>query len=569
MKFISLFLICLTACLLCVDTTNGLSLHLLTAPIFTAFVVSYAVSVLPDNLGKVVGILTGEIVIVICLVDCYCQELFQTPIAPQILSNTLLSDSREIQEFLSTFVDWYLLSHWRITAEVSLAILLPLSYLPFISRKIKVKWNRTSRIVVIVLASSCFIYEIPSTYRFLQLFGQRGDMQNIEGLIFRHYHEEIPTPLHRFAFAWYSLKQSAQQLANIKHATLSAQIDSCTHLSPNIVLVIGESYNKHHSTLYGYQLPTTPLQQKRLDDGELYVFRDVVTPWNITSNVFLNLFSLWEYGMSEPITTKPLFPLLFRRAGYSVNFFSNQYLLKGFHKGATNQAGHFFLADGEMTDSLFTFRNKISNKYDIGLVRQVTEFKMNEKQENYTLDIIHLIGQHFEYSSRYPETDAAFSVNDYANRDISKDAKEIVMHYDNATHYNDMVLDSIITAYEHDDAIILFVSDHGEEAYDDMQVHGRLFQEPTASQAKYEFEVPMWIWCSDSYKNRHSDVVQQIEQSLDKPFMTDGLPQLLLYLAGISSKWNEDSRNLLSPNYHGKKRMICGSTDYDQLIKRP
>ena len=45
-------------------------------------------------------------------------------------------------------------------------------------------------------------------------------------------------------------------------------------------------------------------------------------------------------------------------------------------------------------------------------------------------------------------------------------------------------------------------------------------------------------------------LIQQIEQSHDKPFMTDGLPQLLLYLAGISSKWNQEDKNLLSPNYH-------------------
>ena len=128
------------------------------------------------------------------------------------------------------------------------------------------------------------------------------------------------------------------------------------------MLVIGESYNKHHSALYGYRLPTTPLQQRRKDGGELFVFDDVVSPWNITSNVFLDIFSVWECGMASRIDDMPLFPVLFRRAGYSVNFFSNQYLLRGFHKGATNQSGHFFLADSEMSDSLFTFRNRKPSK---------------------------------------------------------------------------------------------------------------------------------------------------------------------------------------------------------------
>ena len=556
----------MAACLLCIDTTSGLSLHLLTASVLTALGFSCATSFFPDKLSRIVGIIIGEVVIAICLVDCYCQELFHTPITPQILSNVLLSDSREIQEFLSTFIDCHLLSHWRITAEVSLTIFLPLSYLPCVSRRITVKWSVIGRNPLIALLSLCFIYDMPSTYRFLQLFCQRGDLQNMEGLIFRHYHEKIPTPLHRYVFAWYSLKLSVQQLENIKRATISAQIDSCSHLSPHIVLVIGESYNKHHSTLYGYRLQTTPMQQNRLDNGELYVFHDVVTPWNITSNVFLDLFSMWEYGQSESIANKPLFPMLFRRAGYSVNFFSNQYLLKGFRKGATNQTGYFFLTDGEVSDSLFTFRNKTTSKYDMGLVAQVSDFKNCIDQAEYTLDIIHLIGQHFDYSSRYPKAKARFSVNNYMKRTISKDAKRIVMHYDNATYYNDMVLDSIISIYEREESIVLFVADHGEETYDDLLVHGRLFQEPTAPQVRYEFEVPMWIWCSESYRSNHPDIMQRIKQSLDKPFMTDGLPQLLLCLAGISSKWNKECRNLLSPYYYCKQRIICGSTDYNQLV---
>ena len=77
-----------------------------------------------------------------------------------------------------------------------------------------------------------------------------------------------------------------------------------------------------------------------------------------------------------------------------------------------------------------------------------------------------------------------------------------------------------------------------------------------------------WRYGRDLWINGTVPLIQQIEQSHDKPFMTDGLPQLLLYLAGISSKWNQEDKNLLSPNYHCKKRIICGSIDYDQLIKR-
>lgn len=552
----------MTACLLCLDTTSGLSIHCLTAPILTTVILSWPTKLLPYRIRLVVQFILGECFIALCLVDCYCQEFFGTPITPQILTNTLLSDVREANEFLSTFIGWYVLLHWRLALLLLLAVILPLFM--FWKGDFSINLSRKYKIVEISICILCMIVEVPTAYKYFQLFLQKQNLEKIEGLIFRHYHEEIPTPLHRIVFAYYSSIQSGHVLDGIKHSTFSAEIDSCSYLSHHIVLVIGESYNKHHSSLYDYRLPTTPMQQERRNRGELFLFTNVVTPWNITSNVFLDIFSLWEQDYKDNVTIYPLFPILFRRAGYSVNFFSNQYLLKGFCKGATNQAGHFFLADYEMSDSLFTYRNKKHNKFDMRLVNQVADYK-NHVQSSYTLDIIHLIGQHFDYSSRYPSANARFSLADYQDKNLTKEAKEIVMHYDNATFYNDMVLDSLISIYEREEAIILFIADHGEEVYDDMLVHGRLFQKPTASQAKQEFEVPMWIWCSDDYRQSHPEILDGIEKALNKPFMTDAVPQLLLFLAGITCQWTDESSNLLSPKYQKRSRVIGGIVDYDTL----
>lgn len=564
MRFIPLFLTCLVACLLCIDTTGRFTFHCLISPLLTAIFISWPTNFLPHRIREIVQFFIGELFILICLVDCYCQEILLTPITPQIISNVFLSNLREINEFCSTFIGFYVLSYWRISALLLLCMILPIGLL--YNHGIP-KLNHLGRRSVVLLLMFCIACEVQPSYRFIQLFFHHRDLQNMEGLIFRHYHEEIPTPLHRFVFACYSLRQSSYVLDNIKVSTFSVQIDSCSYLSPHIVLVIGESYNKHHSTLYGYQLPTTPLQQKRNDNDELFVFDNVVSPWNITSNVFLDIFSVWEYGMTTAIDEMPLFPILFRRAGYSVNFFSNQYLLNGFRKGTTNQAGHFFLADSEMSDSLFTYRNRRPSKFDLGLVEQVKQFKVEHQLSIYTLDIIHLVGQHFDYSLRCPPTDWAFSIEDYANKGINDDSKKIIMQYDNATHYNDIVLDSIITMYGHEEAIIIYVADHGEEVYDELPVHGRLFQEPTKFQAKNEFEVPMWIWCSRSYQEKHHDLVQDIRSSTSKSFLTDGMPQVLLYLAGIKCKWSNEKRNILSSRYQPKQRIIGGSVDYDNLMK--
>ncbi len=562
MKSFILFLTCLTACLLCVNTTNKLSIHSLTSPILTAFLLSWITTILPNTLRPIIQVLLGECVIVICIVDCYCQVFLGTPITPQLLSNVQLSDTREAHEFLSTFIGINVIRHWRIATLLLVAILFPISFLlrwqqPIIKKRLNYVW--------IAILSFCIVYEIPALYKYSLLFIQKQNMENLEGLIFRHYHEQTPTPVHRIIFAYFTSIQSGQVLDQIKHSTFEADIDSCEYISPHIVLIIGESYNKHHSSLYNYRLPTTPLQQMRLQQGELFLFTDIVTPWNITSNVFIEMFSLWEHGCKRSISQYPLFPILFQRAGYKVTFFSNQYFLTGFHKGATNQVGHFFLTDMELSNLLFSYRNRKSSKYDLGLFTQMKNYMTDVVRPAYTLDIVHLIGQHFDYSARYPHSQSTFSIEDYEDRTLPKDTKQVIMHYDNATRYNDIVLDSLLSLYEKEETVVLFIADHGEEVYDELAIHGRLFQDPTGTQARYEYEIPMWIWCSKNYRQNHPNIIGSIKQAQNKPFMTDRLPQILLSLAGISCQWSNETSNLLSPTYRTRHRIIGGNTNYDHF----
>ena len=125
MKGFVLFFTILTACLLCFDATSGLSFHWLTASLLTAFLFSWPTAYIPNRLREVVQFVLGEMVLFVCLVDVYCQELFASSITPQILSNVLLSDAREVQELLSTFIGYHVLSYWRIFVLVLLVLLLP------------------------------------------------------------------------------------------------------------------------------------------------------------------------------------------------------------------------------------------------------------------------------------------------------------------------------------------------------------------------------------------------------------------------------------------------------------
>ena len=84
--------------------------------------------------------------------------------------------------------------------------------------------------------------------------------------------------------------------------------------------------------------------------------------------------------------------------------------------------------------------------------------------------------------------------------------------------------------------------------------------------AHYEFEIPFWVYCSPSYRASHPDIYMQIVQAKHRRFMTDALPHMLLYLAGIHAKDYRKEYNVLSPDYNeSRHRILKNTADYDKI----
>ena len=110
--------------------------------------------------------------------------------------------------------------------------------------------------------------------------------------------------------------------------------------------------------------------------------------------------------------------------------------------------------------------------------------------------------------------------------------------------------------------------DHGEECYEETRGficrnHSSAIDYPLA---KYEFEIPFWIYCSPRYAHQHPEIYREIVAARNRKYMTDALPHLLLYLAGIHTPYYQAAYNVLSPQYdEGRKRILKNTADYDLL----
>jgi heptose-I-phosphate ethanolaminephosphotransferase len=263
-----------------------------------------------------------------------------------------------------------------------------------------------------------------------------------------------------------------------------------------------------------------------------------------------------------------MFPQLFRRAGYHVTFLTNQFLPK-VGEEVYDFSGGFFLNHPVLSDSLFDTRNRQLYRYDDGLLRAYDKMAREHKYEH-QLTIFHLMGQHVDYRGRFPQrTRRKFSPEDYNRQDLTAERQQINADYDNATLYNDSIVDEIIRRFEHDNAIVIYVPDHGEMMFDHEgsgeygESFGRTMDVTTDSQVRQQFEIPFWIWMSAAYRNTHPDSYQQVREARDKPFMTDNLDMLLLGLAGISCPDYRPDDDLLNPSYNpSQPRMLMGTLLY-------
>jgi len=333
-----------------------------------------------------------------------------------------------------------------------------------------------------------------------------------------------------------------------------------------LVLVIGESYIKSHASVYGYNLPTTPCLQAERDAGRLTVMTDIVSPYSYTNMAMRAMLSTGNEADGDQWCDHPLVMAIFKHAGYRVSMWDNQ---REFMQGTTNTQGLNGLMYHPRIMALCYDRLNTHNfEYDGQLVE---DYASHDQPVAHELVVLHLRGQHIKAERRYPHTAQwlKFTPADYHRQEpfINADVLQQIAHYDNATRYNDAVMGQIFRHFSHRQAIVVYLSDHGDEVYDYRNSIGRRDDAHNPKlMVRYQHETPMMVWCSPSLIATHADAIRRLRQAASLPGTTDNLPHLLMGLAGISSPYYQARLDMLSPDYRCPRRMVRGRYDYDQLM---
>ena len=304
----------------------------------------------------------------------------------------------------------------------------------------------------------------------------------------------------------------------------------------NVVMIIGESFSKKHSSLYGYEKQTNPYLQTLVDDSLLYVFEDVSSPETGTIPVFKCLMSTYKPEFEEKVKWYECLtlPEVLEKSGYYTFWISNQ-SKTGIYDNIVSKYA-LLCNDNSFVGNKFSgIRRKDLDELIIDTLRYYKKYVFKDTLQ---FTFVHLMGSHSDFGSRYPSKFAKYTSEDYKN--MIESQRKILSEYDNSILYNDSVVYEIINQYKDEEAIIFYFPDHSIDVFDSRDdyvghaIHNSLVSIEVAT------KIPFMIYMSRKYQENYSKNKQRIINSKNKKFRTDDMIYTIMDIIGVEFEDNND-----------------------------
>ncbi|MDY4474570.1 phosphoethanolamine transferase [Mitsuokella sp.] len=226
----------------------------------------------------------------------------------------------------------------------------------------------------------------------------------------------------------------------------------------------------------------------------------------------------YEYGN--------LFDIL-RQAGIHTAWLSNQEASGFFGSIGQTLAGR---CDNQAFTSHLSHTIDLADRYDEEILPLLdAQLSGDEGRYRSSFYVLHLMGAHEDFKRRYPAEQAVFTADDESEgTSFGEEVRELRAEYDNAVRYDDAIVDAIIQRFEMQDAIVIFVSDHGEEVYDIRHLVGH-----GDESSAWQHDIPMVVWMSSAFQRNHADDAARIRRAAEKKWQSDEMIHTLLDLLKI------------------------------------
>ena len=293
-------------------------------------------------------------------------------------------------------------------------------------------------------------------------------------------------------------------------------------------LVIGESQNTLRMSAYGYKLKTTPWLDSMKNNPNLLLFQHAYACQ--VQTVPALSYALTAKNQYNSIKLEQAVSLIdvAKAAGYQTVWLSNQVRFGGWGTPVTVIAEE---ADQKIWINSHQGNTLDTEYYDGELINRLQDIKRSDKM----LIVVHLMGNHISYHSRYPAEFDKF-------KDEGKRSE-----YDNSILYNDYVMQQLIDKVSQWPEFqgLLYFSDHGESVE----------QERGHNPDRFVFEmayIPMYMYFSPAYISANEKTFRVLQASQAQYFTNDLIFNTMLGIMDIRNEaFYEAENDLASPAYNG------------------
>ncbi|MBO7491733.1 MAG: phosphoethanolamine transferase [Bacteroidales bacterium] len=346
-----------------------------------------------------------------------------------------------------------------------------------------------------------------------------------------------------------SFAQESKEYNRLKIRDLfQLDADVATEDSTLVVVVVGESCNRNHMSLYGYGRETTPRLQARND---ILVFDNVVSANSNTLYSVMNFLTSNNMEQHQPLDSCiHIFDVL-HSTPYRSYWISNQSPIGLWENGVTNLVQHADVKRFVNVTSNSSMESTQIASFDQRLFEPLQSAIHDSTKHKVVF--VHLLGCHTQYDKRYPSEFALF-------KERGDKRTRVTNAYDNAVYYNDFVVDSLfsmLSRYSSSHRKVrvsaIYFSDHGENVYDEGDYCGHNYSDriPHAN-----VEIPFILWLSPSQKEHLAAHHFPVESRLHTPYMLDDLFHTIIDLSDITTPCFDKTRSFVNRDFDSTRRRI-------------
>jgi glucan phosphoethanolaminetransferase (alkaline phosphatase superfamily) len=337
-------------------------------------------------------------------------------------------------------------------------------------------------------------------------------------LITQNGHTTIKQKVYsRFPFSvYYNMKEYYNSKHEISNTRISIGEDAkCKADSLIVVFVIGESLRADHLGLNNYRRNTTPL----LSNKKAISFPHIYSEYAVTNLSVPHILTRADSAHTQLAYTEKSFISIFNKCGFYTAWLANQ------------DPSKFFISFIKESDTLaYCHPEKSVYVYSRWLDEDLLPIltKLKKKNNPRKLFVLHTIGSHWYYKNHYSEKFEKFTPTTKSRLIVQCTPEEIINTYDNTVSYTDFFLSKLIDIFTNENAIVIYLSDHGEILGEDgFWLH--------ANDDKAAKNPACIIWFSKKYIEKYTIKTDAALKNSNNHLRTDFLFHSILDAADINS----------------------------------